>query len=92
MPVILGMSLLQFIGSILLFISSILLIIIVLAQQGRSAYLGGAIAGGAAESFLGKNKGRSANGMLVKITRILAIAFFVLTIAINFVVYFLKIK
>lgn len=87
---VLGMNLVEFIGSILLFISSVILVVIVLAQQGRSAYLGGAIAGGAAESFLGKNKGRSANGMLVKITRIFAIAFFVLTVAVNFVIYFLK--
>lgn len=87
---ILGMTILQFIGSILLFIFSVLLIIIVLSQHGRSAYLGGAIAGGAAESFLGKNKGRSVDALLAKWTKIVAIVFGILTILVNFFVIVLK--
>ena len=51
---------------------------IVLAQEGKSAGLG-AISG-AAETYWGKNKGRSMEGKLVMITRILAIAFMVFTV------------
>ncbi len=54
---------------------------IVLAQEGKSAGLG-AISG-AAETYWGKNKGRSMEGKLVMITRILAVAFMVFTILLN---------
>lgn len=54
---------------------------IVLAQEGKSAGLG-AISG-AAETYWGKNKGRSMEGKLVMITRILAVAFMLFTILLN---------
>jgi preprotein translocase subunit SecG len=82
------MTIIQIIASIMLFISSVVLIIIVLSQHGRSAYLGGAIAGGAAESFLGKNKGRTLDAKLTKVTKYIAIFFVVLTVAINIFVAF----
>ncbi|HOO79277.1 MAG TPA: preprotein translocase subunit SecG [Lachnospiraceae bacterium] len=55
--------------------------ILVLMQEGKSAGLG-AISG-AAETYWGKNKGRSMEGNLVKITTWLAVAFFVLAIVLN---------
>lgn len=82
------MSIIQVIASAMLFLSSVILIIIVLSQHGRSAYLGGAIAGGAAESFLGKNKGRTLDAKLTKVTKYIAILFVVLTVAINILVAF----
>lgn len=54
---------------------------IVLLQEGKSAGLG-AISG-AAESYWGKNKGRSMEGALVKATRILTILFLVIAIVLN---------
>ena len=54
---------------------------IVLAQEGKSAGLG-AISG-AAETYWGKNKGRSMEGKLVKFTRILAIAFMLFVVVLN---------
>ena len=74
---------LELVVSILLFISAIGLIVIVLSQQGKDAYLGGAVAGGAAESFLGKNKASSLNKTLTKLTRILAITVVGLTLVAN---------
>ncbi|MBQ3005777.1 MAG: preprotein translocase subunit SecG [Clostridia bacterium] len=65
-------------GSILIVIS-IVLIIIVLMQEGKSAGLSGAIAGGA-ETFFGKNKGRTYEAKLAKFTKFVAIAFFVLAL------------
>ncbi len=67
--------------TILFIIVSVALSIIVLMQEGKSAGLG-AISG-AAESYWGKNKGRSMEGTLVKITRILAISFIVLAAVLN---------
>jgi preprotein translocase subunit SecG len=55
--------------------------VIVLAQEGKSAGLG-AISG-AAETYWGKNKGRSMEGKLVKFTRILAVVFMLLAILLN---------
>ena len=54
---------------------------IVLAQEGKSAGLG-AISG-AAETYWGKNKGRSMEGKLVMITRILAVAFMIMAVLLN---------
>ena len=84
------MNVLEIIGSVLLFITSVLLIVIVLAQHGRDAYLGGAIAGGAAESFLGKNKARTIDVLLSRATKIIAIIFAFLSIIVNIGAMLLK--
>jgi len=67
--------------TIIFIIVSIALSTIVLLQEGKSAGLG-AISG-AAETYWGKNKGRSMEGALVKITRFLAIGFMVLAVLLN---------
>ena len=54
-------------------------------QEGKSAGLG-AISG-AAETYWGKNKGRSMEGKLVKITKIASLLFMVLAIVLNLNVY-----
>lgn len=66
---------------IVFIIVCIALTALVLLQEGKSAGLG-AISG-AAESYWGKNKGRSMEGTLVKITKYLAIAFMVLAVILN---------
>ena len=75
------MGFLKIILTVLLIIVSIALTVIILMQEGKSAGLG-AIAG-AAETYWGKNKGRSMEGMLVKLTRVLVIAFIVLACLLN---------
>ncbi|MGE4283506.1 MAG: preprotein translocase subunit SecG [Clostridia bacterium] len=57
-------------------IVAVALIAIVLLQSGKSAGLSGSIAGGA-ETFFGKNKGRTIDSMLSKWTSIAAIVFLV---------------
>ena len=68
--------------TILFVIVSLALVVLVLMQEGKSAGLTGAI-NGMADTYWGKNKGRSLEGKLVKITRILVIVFFVLAIVLN---------
>lgn len=75
------------IGAVLL-VLSIILVIVVLLQESRSAGLSGAIAGGA-DTFFGKSKGRTMEQKLVKITKIGAIAFFVLTLGATVLFMFL---
>jgi len=67
--------------TILFVIIAIILTIVVLMQEGKSAGLG--TISGAAETYWGKNKGRSMEGTLEKITKVLVIAFFVLAVVIN---------
>lgn len=73
-------------GGILL-AASIFLIIVVLLQESKSAGLSGAISGGA-DTFFGKNKGRTIEAKLEKMTKYVAILFFVLSIVITFVLLF----
>ena len=58
------------------------LTVIVLLQEGKSAGLSGAI-NGVADTYWGKNKGRSIEGKLVKFTKFLAIGFVVLAAVLN---------
>lgn len=75
------MSVTRIIVLVVFFIVSIALTAIVLMQEGKAQGLG-AIAG-AAETYWGKNKGRSMEGALEKGTRILAVLFLVLSIVLN---------
>ncbi len=68
--------------TVLLVLVSLALIVIVLLQEGKSAGLSGSISG-AAETFWGKNKGRSIEGKLEKSTKYFAAAFIVLSIVLN---------
>ena len=55
-------------------------IAVVMLQSGKSAGLSGAIAGGA-DTFLSKNKAKSLDAKLAKMTKWVAIVFMVLTLA-----------
>lgn len=57
------------------------LTVIVLLQEGKSSGLGSI--SGMADSYWGKNKGRSMEGMLVKVTRALVVLFMVIAAALN---------
>ena len=69
----------------LLAIDCIALTIVVLLQEGKSAGLG--TIGGMADSYWGQNKGRSMEGTLVKVTRVLAVLFILLALALNLKVF-----
>jgi len=73
------MSTLSLVVGILQIIASIAIIIIVLLQSGKASGLSGSIAGGA-ETFFGKNKGRSIDSMLEKYTAYVAVGFLVTSI------------
>lgn len=61
------------------------LVVLVLMQEGKSAGLGSI--SGAAETYWGKNKGRSMEGKLVKITTGLAVGFMVLAVVLNLTLF-----
>ena len=62
------------------------LTVIVLMQEGKQAGLTGAISG-AAETYWGKNKGRSMEGGLELATRILSVVFVVLSLILNLKIF-----
>lgn len=66
-------------------ILAVSLIAIVLLQSGKSAGLSGSIAGGA-ETFFGKNKGRTIDALLSKYTAVSAIVFLVTSIALTIII------
>ncbi len=59
---------------------SVVLVLAVLMQHGKQQGLSGAIAGGA-ETFFGKNKGKTIDAVLKKVTAVLAILFVVSSLA-----------
>ncbi|MBQ7039001.1 MAG: preprotein translocase subunit SecG [Clostridia bacterium] len=68
--------------SVLHIIIAVFLIVVVLLQSGKTAGLSGSIAGGA-ESFFGKNKGRTIDAILSKWTSVVAVLFIVTSVALT---------
>lgn len=79
------MGALRIVLTIIFIIICIALVVLVLMQEGKTQGLGSI--SGAAETYWGKNKGRSMEGRLVQITKILAILFFVLAIVLNLQIF-----
>ena len=73
------MSVWQYIIGAVIILVCVGLVFLVLMQESRSAGLSGAIAGGA-DTFFGKGKSKSREKTFEKLTKILAVAFFVLTL------------
>ena len=72
------MEIAKLVLSIIDVIAAVFLIAVVLLQSGKSAGLSGAIAGGA-DTFLAKNKAKSWDARLTKMTKWVAIGFMVIT-------------
>ena len=72
------MEIVKLILSIIDVAAALFLIAVVLLQSGKSAGLSGAIAGGA-DTFLSKNKAKSWDSKLAKMTKWVAIGFMILT-------------
>ncbi|MCH3965150.1 MAG: preprotein translocase subunit SecG [Clostridium sp.] len=70
---------------ILQIIVSILLIAVVLVQPGKTNGLSGFISGGTTESFYSRNKSRTSEAMLSRLTVFLAIIFAVLCVVQNLI-------
>ncbi len=75
------MEILKTIVTIVFIIVSLVITVVILMQEGKQAGLG-AIAG-AADTYWGKNKGRSMEGMLVKITKYSVVVFLLLAVVLN---------
>ena len=80
------MAALKIILTVLFLLVCVAIIVIVLMQDSKGEGLSSAIAGGggSTNSYWSKNKGRSKEGIMSKITIALTIVFIVLSIILNF--------
>ena len=67
--------------TVVFMIVCLIITVVILLQEGKQAGLTGAISG-AADTYWGKNKGRSMEGKLEKATKI-CVLFFVLSVILN---------
>lgn len=81
------MTALQIVLSVIIILLSIVITILVLMQESKQQGLSGAISG-AAETFFGKNKGRTMEAKLEKFTKIAGTAFFILALVSSLLVLF----
>ena len=80
------MTTLEMIGGIVLLVVCALIIILCLSQEQKSQdSMSAALTGASADSFYGKNEGRTREAILSKITRALGIIMFVVVLAINII-------
>ena len=77
------METLKIVVTVLQIIITLGLVVTVLLQEGSSYGLSGSIAGGA-DTFFGKNKGRTLDGLLKKITKVLAVLFIVCSLVLTY--------
>ncbi|MFI3207396.1 MAG: preprotein translocase subunit SecG [Clostridia bacterium] len=80
------MGFVEVLFGIILIVFSIALIAIVLLQEGSQKNLG-SISGGA-DTFLSKNQARTMDALLARVTKFVAVMFFVVVIVINIIMFF----
>ena len=78
------MSALDYVFGVIFILICAALVVMVLAQEGKNQGLG-SLGGQASsnDSYWSKNKGRSREGILVKVTTALVVLFFVFSIVLN---------
>ncbi len=79
----------EIIGGVILLIASIIIIAVVMLQESKQANGMNAVTG-STDTYIGRNGNRTKDAFYAKLTKILAIAFFVLAIVLNLVVRFVK--
>ena len=81
------MTALQYVLAIVIILLSVAITVLVMLQESKQEGLSGAIAA-AADSFFGKNKGRTIEATLVKLTKVAAVIFFILALVSSLLVLF----
>lgn len=85
------MSTLEIIGGVVILAISLIVIVLCLSQEQKSQdSMTAALTGASADSFYGKNEGRTKEAILSKITRTLSIILFIAVLAVNIVPIFKK--
>ena len=80
------MTALQYVLAIVIILVSIAIIALVMLQESKQQGLGAI--GGAADSFFGKNKGKTMDAKLAKLTKLFGVVFFALALVASLLVLF----
>ncbi len=75
---------LQTIITVIQLLACVALCAIVILQSGKSSGLSGAIGGGSGETFLARNKAKTLDARLARLTKWVAAVFIVLTLVLDF--------
>ena len=73
--------------TILFIIVCVVLCIVVLMQKGRDSGISGLTGGSSSDTYWDKNKGRSSEGMILLVTRVLSVVAIVLAAVLNITVF-----
>lgn len=84
------MSGIEIAGAILLILASALLTVLVMMQDDKLDGMGAIMGGSSSDSYLGKNRGRTLDAILGRWTKVVAIVFFVLVLAVDISLIFIK--
>lgn len=82
------MGVIEIVGGIFLLVCAVIIIVAVTAQEGKSNGLG-ALAG-ASDSYLGKNKAKTQQQMLVRVTKVVGTVFVLASLAVYFIIAAIK--
>ena len=77
------MAVLKTVLTILYILICLALIVVVLMQESKAEGLSGALTGGNSQTYWGKNKGRSVEGTLQKLTVLFGTIFIVLSVVLQ---------
>lgn len=77
-------------GGIVLLIASIIIITIIMLQETKQADGMNAVTGGARDTYIGRNGNRTKDAFYAKLTKIVAVVFFIIVIVLNLLVKFIK--
>ena len=83
------MNAIEIIGGVLIMIAAVVIPVTVMLQEGKGTGLN-ALAGSNESSYLGKNKNRSMQATMVRVTKYTGIAFVVITLAVYLISYAMK--
>ena len=81
------MSVWEIVIGIIIILVCLFLIGVIMLQEGNSRGMGGITAEVSTDSYLGSNKARTFDAVLARMTKIAAVIFFILTIAISIISY-----
>lgn len=84
------MSAVNLILGSLLILFSLIVIVIILLQEGNQKNSSAITGSGSSDTFLSKNKSRSANAFLSRWTKVFAVGFVLIVIILNAVAFFVK--
>ena len=76
------MAVLKTVLMVIFTIICVAITVIILLQEGKSAGLG-SLSGQSSETYWSKNKGRSKEGVLIKVTSVFVLLFFVIAAVLN---------